>query len=89
MIRPSLDGKGVWERMDICICMAESLHCSPETTTILLIGYIPQNKIKSLKFGEKIFKKMSKFPTVILFSNSIVIQYSLHSRVLLPICVCI
>ena len=27
----SLDGKEVWERMDICICMTKSLHCSPET----------------------------------------------------------
>ena len=27
-------------RMDTCICMAESLHCSPETITALLIGYI-------------------------------------------------
>ena len=42
VICASLDGKGVWERMDTCVCMAESLHCSPETTTILLIGYIPQ-----------------------------------------------
>ena len=26
--------------MDTCICMAESLHCSPETTTTLSIGYV-------------------------------------------------
>ena len=25
--------------MDTCICMAESLHCSPETITTLLFGY--------------------------------------------------
>ena len=32
--------------------MVEDLHCSPETTTTLLIGYTPiQNK--SLKFGKK------------------------------------
>jgi len=31
---------------------AESLHCSPETTTTLIIGYIPE-KIKSLMFGKK------------------------------------
>ena len=24
---------------DTCMCMAESLHCSPETITTLLIGY--------------------------------------------------
>ena len=26
--------------MVACICMAESLHCSSETTTKLLIGYV-------------------------------------------------
>ena len=36
--------------MDTCICMAESLPCSPETTTTLLMGYIlVQNK----KFRKK------------------------------------
>ena len=35
----SLNGRGVWGRMDTCMCMAESLHCSPETVTTLLIGY--------------------------------------------------
>ena len=34
----SLDGRGVWGRMDVRICMAESLHCSQETTTTSLIG---------------------------------------------------
>ena len=32
----SLDGRVVWGRRDTCICMAESLHCSPETITTLL-----------------------------------------------------
>ena len=42
----SLDGRGVWGRMDTCIYMAESLCCSSETTTTLLIGYTPiQNKM--------------------------------------------
>ena len=31
MLCGSLDG--VWGRMDTCTCMAESLHCSPETLT--------------------------------------------------------
>ena len=49
-IGSSLDGKGVQGRRDTCICMAESLHCSPETVTILLIGYTPiQNKKFKLK----------------------------------------
>ena len=46
----SLDGKGVWGRMDTRTCMADSLHYSPETITTLLIIYTPiQNK--------KLFKK--------------------------------
>ena len=41
----SLGGRGVWGRMDTCVCMAESIHCSPETVTSLLIGSTPvQNK---------------------------------------------
>ena len=36
--------------MGTCICMAESLHCSPKTTTILSIGSTPvQNKKFKLK----------------------------------------
>ena len=27
----SIDGRGVWGRVDMCICMAESFHCPPET----------------------------------------------------------
>ena len=45
MLHGSLDGKGVWGRMDTCKRMAESLSCSSETITTLLINYIPiQNK---------------------------------------------
>ena len=46
MLCGSLDGRGIWGRMDTCICMAESLHCSPETIIILLIGYIPKKSLK-------------------------------------------
>ena len=48
----SLDGRRVWGRMVTCICMTESLCCSPETVTTLLIDYI-QYKIKSLRKGKK------------------------------------
>ena len=33
-----LDGRGVWERMDTCVCMAGTLHCWPETVTILFVN---------------------------------------------------
>ena len=45
MLCGSLDGRGVCGRMDTCICVAESLCCSPETITMMLISYMPiQNK---------------------------------------------
>ena len=41
----SLDGRGVWERMETCTCVAESFCCPPETITTLLIDDTPkQNK---------------------------------------------
>ena len=48
-------GRGLWERMDTCICMAKSLCCSPETTTVLLIGYTP---IQNKKFEKKKYIKI-------------------------------
>ena len=50
----SLDGRGIWGRMDTCICMAESLHCSPQTITMLLISYTP---IQNKKFRKKVYMK--------------------------------
>ena len=38
-----------WGRVDTCICKGESLPCSSETVTILLIGY-PQAKNKSSNY---------------------------------------
>ena len=35
MLCGSLDGSEVWGRTDRCICMAESLPCSPETHYIV------------------------------------------------------
>ena len=51
MLCGSLDRREVWERMDTCICMAESLHFSPEMITILAT---PQYKIKNSKVKKKI-----------------------------------
>ena len=47
MLYGSLDGRGVWGRMDTCIRMAESLHGSPETVTTLSIDYTPIQNEKS------------------------------------------
>ena len=41
----SLDGRGIWGQMDICLCRIESFCCPPEIITILLISHTPvQNK---------------------------------------------
>ena len=40
MLGSSLDGRGVWGRMDTCVCVTESLCCPPEITTTLLISYV-------------------------------------------------
>ena len=47
MLCASLDGRWVWGRMDTCICMAESLHYLPETTTTLLISYSVSHSVLS------------------------------------------
>ena len=48
-----LEGRRVWGRADTCICMAESLRCSPETVPTLSTGYPPVQNEK--------FKKMQKY----------------------------
>ena len=35
----SLDGMVDWGRMDRSVCVVETLHCSPETATTLLLSY--------------------------------------------------
>ena len=36
MLHGSLNGRGVWEKMDTCVCTAESLCCPAETITLLV-----------------------------------------------------
>ena len=42
-------GGGSWGRMGACICMAESLCCSPETTSTFLICYTPVQNVFGVK----------------------------------------
>ena len=48
MLCAGLDWRETRGRTDTCMCRAESLHCSPKTTTTLLIGYtlIQNRKLK-------------------------------------------
>ena len=56
MLYGSLDGRGVWARIDTCMCMAESLLYSLETVTALLINY---TLIQYKKFINKTKYKVS------------------------------
>ena len=44
MLCGSQDKRGVWGRMDTCICMTESLHCSPETIMTLFVNWLCPNR---------------------------------------------
>ena len=53
MLYGSLDGKGVRGRMATRVCMAESLHCSPEAITTLSVNWLYTNtksKVKKIKY---------------------------------------
>ena len=57
----SLDGRGVWRRRDTCLCMAESLHSSPETITTLLTCYTSiQNKKLKKKYQANSIARVSE-----------------------------
>jgi len=45
----SLDGTGVWGRMDACVWMTEYLQFSPETITVLCVKHLYPNKDKKFK----------------------------------------
>ena len=49
MLCASMDGRGVWGKMDTCICMTESLHYSFEAITTLLIGYTSIQNVFGVK----------------------------------------
>ena len=40
----------VKKKKDTCTCITESLCCTPETKTTLLINYTPKRKIKKQEF---------------------------------------
>ena len=56
LIKKSLDGRRVWGRMDTCICMAEFLHCSPETIATLLTRYTPRQILKFKENKKNLFR---------------------------------
>ena len=76
-----LGGRKVWGRMDTCVCMAESLWCSPKTATISLVSYTPY-KIKSWK---KILSALAECPsttTLPCLANSSLTSQPFHAEAL-------
>ena len=68
MLCGGLDGRGLWGRMDTCVCMAESFCCSLEAITTSLTGYTPiQNK--KFKVWEEFSHKFFKVFFILLFSS--------------------
>ena len=62
ILRASLNGRGVWGRTDTCVSMAESLHCSPELITTLLISSTPIQNV----FGHKLFIFLKNLSNLLL-----------------------
>ena len=54
MLCGSLNGRGVWGRMDTYISITESLCCPPEITTRLLNGYTSIQNTNFLRTGSDI-----------------------------------
>ena len=53
-VMPHLNtGRGVWGRVDACICMAESLRCSSETITTLFVNQSYLNTKQKVKKKKK------------------------------------
>ena len=54
MIWSNLNGKRIWKRIDIYICLTNQFCCTSETIIILLINYTPiENKNIETIFLEK------------------------------------
>ena len=43
ILHGSLDRRGIWGRIYTCVCVAESLCCSPETITTLFVNWLYPN----------------------------------------------
>ena len=68
MLCGGLDGRGLWGRMDTCMCMAESFCCSCDAITTLLTGYTPTQN-KKFKVWEEFSHKFFKVFFILLFSS--------------------
>ena len=80
MLWGSLDRRKVWGRIYRCICMDESLCCSPETIATLLIDYTPvQNKKLKKKMLTRMWRK-GNLPVLLvgLYIGAVTVENSLE-----------
>ena len=75
MLCASLDGRGVWERMDTWVCMAESLHLKISQHCYLAIPQYKKIKFKKMQLDQHSFSKAS----------SLVLSYNLISMLPFPL----
>ena len=61
MLLGSLDGRGVWGRMNMCMCLVESFCCSPEIITALLISNTPLGDFPGSTNGKESACKCRRF----------------------------
>ena len=59
--------------MDTCICMAESLHHSPETSPFTWIGYTPVQNVFDVKENKNKFFLSGEIEYINKFCNCILI----------------
>ena len=63
-------GKRIWKRVDICVCITDSLCFTPETNTTLQIDYNPiKKKTKSTFWTSGFCYSMSSQPRPIIRKN--------------------
>lgn len=69
-------------KMDTCVCMAESLHCSPETVTTLWIGSIQNKKCLKRKKRKMALEGPLRGPLMVGFQ---LWSHGRYFRVALPV----
>ena len=83
-----VNGKRIWKRINTCVCITESLCCTPETNITLLINYkIKQKSFKTFKKNKQncsTYRKIEEIKSYVWFfkSNPSQLQ-SLYQEVLI------
>ena len=80
-LRGSLKRRGVWRKMDTCICMAEFFCCPFGTITTLLIGYQFSHSVVSDSLQLQHGRLSCPSPTPRACSNSCALSPGCHPTI--------